>query len=231
MVRHGLDDILYKHGWRSIRDVRMLLFPMNGQGWTLRETLATYRADVWAHLRVREKVHLAAGRAPEGFAADVAEIRLLAGVLLDVLLQGGLASQLHAALFAHVLLLVLQHMAVQILLRLQPLLAHRALEPRVFDAMLVVLVEVEGHLVGQRAAAHVADARVALVRNQVLCIVGLDAEFPVAFVTREVKVVGVLAREMYLQRYTPVRHQLAAYHRSSLKQATGRNDMRTRSKL
>lgn len=70
----------------------MFLFPMNGQGGTLRETLLAYRANVGANLRVREEMHFAAGRARESLSADVAQIRLLASMRLDVPLQGSFAS-------------------------------------------------------------------------------------------------------------------------------------------
>lgn len=101
-------------------------------------------------------------------------------------------------------------MTVQVLLRLEFFLAHWTLKPRVLHSVLVVFVEVEGQLIGQRTAAHVADTRVVLVRDEMLGVISLNSKLSVALLAREVKVVRVFAHEVHLQNIL-VRYRLVYY--------------------
>lgn len=71
-------------------------------------------------------------------------------------------------------------------------------------------MEIEDQLVGQRVAAHVADAKVVLVRDEMLGMIRLNPELWIALGAREVKVIGVFAREVHLQN-TLMRYHLARY--------------------
>lgn len=196
---YRVDDVRDGHRRWWLRGIRMLLLPVDAKSWALREVLPTYRAYVWPDARMRQKVDLPAGGAGESFAADMARIGFLARVRPDVLPKGGLARQFHPALFAHVLPLVLLHVAVEVLLGLQLLLAEGALKPSVLHRVIVILVEVEGDLVGHFGAAHVADAWLPVVGDYVLHVISFHPKHSVALVAGEGIIDGVLAHNVHLQ--------------------------------
>lgn len=144
-------------------------------------------------------MHFPAGGTRERLAADVTRIGFLTGVGSDVLPKCGLARQLHTALLADVFSFVLLHVAVQVLLGLEFLLAYGARELGVFHRVIVILVEVEGDLVRHFGAAHVAYARLSVVCDHVLHEIGLYAKLPIALVAGEREIDGVFAHYVNLQ--------------------------------
>lgn len=172
---------------------------MNGQSWTLCEASPANRADVRTNPRMRQEMHLSASRTCKRFFAYMAQVRLLSGVSFNVFLQGCLTRQFHTTFLAHVSLLVLLHVTIQVLLSLQLLLAHGTLKIRIFHLVFIVFVEIKRHSVRRCCTAHVADAGISLVCDQVLTVISFYPEFSIALVTREAKIISMFAREVYLQ--------------------------------
>ena len=157
----------------------------------LRETLAANVADVRPFADVRQQVNLLRAETSKRFPADRAQVRLLAGVSPQVFRQAVFRFKLHATLLANVLDLVQLHVVVQVLLRLELLLARLTGELLHLRLVLVMLVKVQRALAGIRRAADVAHARLGIVVLHVSRVIRLYLEHLPALVTLVIVVLGV----------------------------------------
>lgn len=172
---------------------------MQHHGRPLREALPANVAHVGSLADVRQQMDFLRAEAAEGFPANRAQVGLLPGMRPEVLGQAVLGLGLHAALLAHVLELVQLHVAVQVLLRLELLLAGGALVLLHLRLVLVVFVEVEGALAGIGGAADVADAGLRVVVLDVGGVIGLHLEHLAALLALVAVVLGVLPYVVDLQ--------------------------------
>lgn len=167
----------------------------------LGEGFAAYVADVGPHAGVNEEMLLQGVSPGERFVADSAVVRFVAGVYAHVDLEPAVSREGLAALLADdvlALLVLPEHVLVEVLLADHPAFAHLALVLRLVVSEF--LMDVERIAVQTGLAADVADHRLLpMAEPHVVRQIALDLELLPASLARELEVVGVLPRYVNLE--------------------------------